>query len=84
MPGVNINRRREIALPDTDITTPYGTNITVTSARAEALLARPGIRLGDGSLRRYMEGHNADTLIAEIPTGAKPPRTGSRANTPEE
>lgn len=82
MPGLSINRRREIAIPDTDLTTPYGTEITVTPARAAQLLARPPIRLADNTLRRYvLSGQNPTVDPEAAETGAKPPRRGDGKNT---
>lgn len=80
--GIRIDKKREKELQDTPITSPHGANLTVTKSRAATLLARPAIRLGDGSARTYKEGHDQDT---NEDTGtvskAVPPRRGDRANT---
>lgn len=80
--GVSINRKREVATKFVDLTTPHGAQITVSENRAAAFLARPGIRLGDGSLRKYVPA-GEDPVVHDITTGAMPPRTGNKANTPE-
>lgn len=80
--GVRIDKKRERELKDTAITSPHGANLTVTKSRATALLARPAIRLGDGSARVYKEGHDQDTneTVTEV-SKAVPPRRGDRSNT---
>lgn len=81
--GVSINKKREEPTKYVDLTTPHGAQITVSEKRAETFLARPGIRLGDGSLRKYVEA-GEDPVVHDISTGAMKPRTGDRTNTPED
>ncbi len=80
MAGVSINKKREKPRPEVDLTTPYGTQITVSAKRAETLLKRPGIRLGDQVLRKYVKA-GEDPVVKEESTGAAKPRQGSRVNT---
>lgn len=81
--GVSINKKREEPVKYVDLTTPHGAQITVSEKRAETFLARPGIRLGDGSLRKYVMA-GEDPVAHDIATGAMKPRTGDRNNTPTE
>lgn len=80
--GVNINKTREKPTVYVELTTPHGAQIEVSESRAAAFLARPGIRLGDGSLRKYVPA-GEDPVVHDITTGAMAPRTGNKANTPE-
>lgn len=80
MAGVSINKKREKPKAEVDLTTPYGTQITVSAKRAETLLKRGGIRLGDQKLRKYVPaGENPE--VPEETSGAAKPRQGSRVNT---
>lgn len=78
--GVSINKKREKPRPEVDLVTPHGAQITVSQQRAETLLERPGVRLGDGGLRKYVEA-GEDPLVEELGSGARAPRAGSRDNT---
>ncbi len=84
MPGVTVNRKREKPVKNVELSTPYGSNIVVSAGRAKTLLERPPVRLGDGKLRRYLEGADQDTLVDEETSAAKPPRRGARENTSED
>lgn len=79
--GVSVNRKRERPRAEVDLTTPHGANVTVSAQRAETFLKRPAIRMGDGVLRKYVEGFDQDTEVPAPVTKAQPPRTGTRTNT---
>lgn len=83
--GVRVDKKREKELKDTAITSPHGANLIVTKSRAATLLARPSIRLGDGTARVYRAGHDQDTeAVEETVSKAAPPRKGGRGNTEPE
>lgn len=79
MPVQN-DKRRVKEQADTELVSPHGTKITVTKSRAEALLAREPIRLGDGVARRYARPGDSNE-VAPVVSKAAPPRVGNRANT---
>lgn len=82
--GVRIDKTREKETADTAVTTPHGATVVVTKSRAAALVARPAVRFGDGTARKYVLGEDADNdATQETQSKAPPPRRGSRANSPE-
>lgn len=81
MIGRDKTRRREPV--SVVIVSPYGTELEVTEERAEQLLARDPIRLGDNQVRRYHRP-GEEALVAPPVTGALPPRKGDRTNTGSE
>lgn len=80
--GVRIDKTRVKEVANTELVTPHGGTIVVTESRATALLARPAIRMGDGVARVYARPGESNVEEAPV-TGAKPPRTGDRKNSPE-
>lgn len=81
--GVQIDKKRVKELANVALTTPHGAEIVVTAARAAALKARPGIRMGDGVARVYVDSGEDNVEPAPV-SGAKPPRVGDRKNTAPE
>lgn len=79
--GVRVDKKREKEVADTTIITPHGAEITVTKSRAETLLARPPIRLGDGVARVYARPGESNKVADSISV-APPPRRGNRENAP--
>lgn len=80
--GVRVDKRREKELADTTITTPHGTEVTVTKSRAAALLARTPIRFGDGTARKYVLA-GEDNEVQPTVSKANPPRKGDGRNAGE-
>lgn len=80
--GVRIDKNRVKELSNVSLTTPHGAEIVVTATRAAVLLARPALRLGDGTERIYVKSGESNEVPADV-SGAKAPRTGTRTNTEE-
>lgn len=82
--GIQRDKRRKDEPRNVELRNPHGGTITVTATRAEQLLKRPPIGFGDGVFRRYVEADSGESVEVELSrTGAKPPRQGSKDNTPE-
>lgn len=78
--GVRIDKNRVKELTNVPLTTPHGAEIVVTATRAAVLLARPALRLGDGTERSYVNSGEDNEVPANV-SGAKAPRVGARSNT---
>lgn len=81
---MQLDKKRERAVADTELISPHGARIEVSKARAESLLSRPGIRFGDGKERKYAAPNESNVVETTEVTGAKPPRSGGRSNSPGE
>jgi len=80
--GVRVDKKRVKETADTTLTTPHGTEITVTKSRPEALLARTPVRFGDGTARKYVAA-GEDNEVPTTTTKAAPPRKGDGRNAGE-
>lgn len=78
--GVQRDKQRKKSPVFVDLTTPHGTEITVSEERAQSLLGRGAVRFNDQVERKYVLAGEDNTVKAEK-SGANPPRTGNRVNT---
>ena len=78
MPGVQRDRKRKVEPATVDLITPHGSEITVTKARADVLLARAPLPFGDNTFRKYvLAGEDNVVSTVEARTAARAPRRGN-------
>lgn len=78
--AIGRDKTREKETPTVDLVTPHGAEVTVGAKRAKHLLARPAVRFPDGVQRKYAPLGESN-VVADEPTAASAPRTGTRTNT---